>query len=228
MCCNTHTRAFCFPRSSLFYTLSLTHAQELNAIQPQIDLINESSHKWSPVLPQPVCLAAFLFSCALIIHLTPSPSERGQKTKNKKKTHLRFHQKQNQTSKERTGSGGGLQPRESSSCEIGARWAWSQRFRWKIPLQVATEITKTPLPSAAQLFLYPLTPSHYSLPPSLIHLSGAFFYYRWLHLSLPYLYSFITGLTSNSFIIHLLYLNPATEFLPLPSCSFLPLFCALS
>lgn len=64
----------------------------------------------------------------------------------------------------------GLQPCEIPSCEIGAHLAWSQWFRWKIPLQSVTEITKT----ATLLFSSPLSPSHYSLPHSFIHLSELF------------------------------------------------------
>lgn len=85
------------------------------------------------------------FSCALIIHLT-LPLRGGDKkitsfpikSKIKQKNQLQW----------------GLQPCEISSCEIGAHLTWSQWFRWKIPLQVDTEITKTPFPYAAQLFFH--------------------------------------------------------------------------
>lgn len=118
----------------------------------------------------------------------------------------------------------GSQPCEIPSCEIGAHLAWSQWFRWKIPLQGETEITKTPLPLSHSASSFPLTPSHYSLPHSFIHLSEL------LQAAASYVFpssGFIsTGILITGFISNLFKIphNPLT-FLPsvlLLPCSFAP------
>lgn len=120
-----------------------------------------------------MCLGALLFpyspqNSALIIHLTPPL--RGEEEK--KITFFLSKPKSNGWRKTALPRGRGWsQPRENSSCEIRAHLAWSQRFGWKILLQSDAQITKTPLLEAAWLFPFPLTPSRYSLPRSLIHLS---------------------------------------------------------
>lgn len=120
----------------------------------------------------------------------------------------------------------GSQPRGIKSCEIGAHLAWSQWFRWKIPLQSDTEITKTPCLKPPCFFHFHLHLLIIPLPQSLIHLSELF-QVAASYLSLTPLPGFIsvdiliTDLKSNPFkippvFIHFSFLRSP----PLLSCSF--------
>lgn len=67
----------------------------------------------------------------------------------------------------------GSQPSEISSCEIGARPAWSRWSRQKIPFQGDRNKQNTSYLSCHALPV-PLPSTHYSSPPPLIHLSELF------------------------------------------------------
>lgn len=117
------------------------------------------------------CIPIFLFSTELNSHHPlNSPTEGGA---GGRENDLFFLSKPKSNEWRKNLLRWGSQPCEISSCEIGAHLAWSQWFRWKIPLHGDRNNQNTSYLSC-RAFSFPLTTTHYSLPDSLIHLSKLF------------------------------------------------------
>lgn len=113
------------------------------------------------------CLLLFLFSTGLDSHHPLNSPTEGEKND------LFFLSKLKSNEWRKNLLQWGSQPCEISSCEIGAHLAWSQWFRWKIPLHGDRNNQNTSYLSCCA-FSDPLTTTYYSLPGSLIQLSELF------------------------------------------------------